>query len=445
MQSSQLSYTADPSSAALPSSSGWQAWQERVRRSLDTSNENHLLNLFTALLLASALIIMMVVGLAVHAIYSAAMVKNAETAAMGVVRAIMSSEADHLLQTGPDGNTVLAIRAADRNRLDLQMHRYLAAFNMHRVKLFLPDRQIIYSTDAGIIGKFDKDNTFLAQVIDSGQVLSNAGWKKNFVDLGGHRLAEAQIVEVYSPIFDARQRLLGVFEVYVDITQTRAEIVKVLMLTMTALGAVLSLCLFSLYLPMRRGTQRLVAAHRALQELAIRDFLTGAYNRRYFEEQVRQEFYRMRRQNSEGLLKESIGFIMADIDNFKTVNDSHGHAVGDEVLREVVRRLSDGLREYDVLCRYGGEEFVIMLPHTQPHEAMQVAERLQQCVVDNPVLVKGMRKALSVTVSFGVATSCDATETEDAVIGRADQALYRAKDGGRNRVVLADQPASGAT
>lgn len=432
---------ADASAASLAPPSRWQAWQSRARCCLDKSNENYLLHLFTALLLASALTIMLVVGVAIYAIYSSAMVKNAEAAAISVVKAIMSTEVDYLLQKAPDGNLVLAVRKADISRLDLQMRRYLKPFNMHKIKMYTPDKKIIYSTDPSIIDKIDKDNKTLAAVLDRGEDFSKLERKKDFADLGGGRIHNASIVEVYSPIFDTHHRLLGVFEVYVDITQTRVAIAKVLLLTMTALGAVLSVCLFSLYLLMKRGTLKLGAAHRELKELATRDHLTGAYNRRYFDERVEQEFYRMRRQNGTELVNESIGFIMADIDNFKNVNDSHGHVVGDEVLREVAHRLSAGLRDYDVLCRYGGEEFLIMLPLSSQHDAMQVAERLQQSVIGTPILIKGIGP-LPVTVSFGVSTSADASESEDAVIARADQALYRAKEGGRNRVFLADQPAS---
>ncbi len=423
----------------------WNRWLRRAKQCLDKSNEHYLLNLFTAMLAASAMIIMLVVGIAIYWIYSSAMVKNAETSAISVVKAIMSAEVDNLLQEAPDGRLMLAVSKDDMVRLDLQMQRYLKFFGMHKIKLFTPDKKIIYSTDPSFIGQIVNDDDELDRVLIDGEAvsmeLSKRERKEDFPQLGSEWADTSAIVEAHSPIFDASHRLLGVFEVYMDITKTRGAIVDVLLLTMTVLGAVLSVCLFSLYLPMKRGTLSLIRAHRELTELATRDYLTGAYNRRYINDRAKQEFYRMRRRNGIELIKESIGFIMADIDYFKKINDAYGHIAGDEVLREISRRLKDGLRDFDILCRYGGEEFLIMLPHTDEHDSMMVAERLRQCVIGMPVLIDGVGP-VQVTASFGVAFSNDGVESEHAVIKRADQALFLAKERGRNGVILADHPAN---
>lgn len=151
----------------------------------------------------------------------------------------------------------------------------------------------------------------------------------------------------------------------------------------------------------------------------------------------------MRRQPRTEQTEKSIGFIMADVDYFKKINDSHGHVAGDQVLREVARRLKQGLRDYDVLCRYGGEEFLIMLPHTGEFEAMEVAQRLRQSVISLPVTIEDIGP-IAVTMSFGVATSTALNEPEQAVIARADEALYEAKRGGRNQVVLNGMAPNGA-
>ena len=411
--------------ALTPASPGW----------LGKDNPNYLLNLFTVLLLASALIIMVVVGAAIDRIYSAAMVKNAQESAISVVNLLMNTELDNLIKPGPDGQLTLVVDPSDMQRLNLQMHRHLKPFSMHKIKMYTPDKKIIYSTDATLIGKIDKDNQILDRVMTSGQPVSELQRKKVFVDLGGGKIEDASIVEAYAPTFDSNRQLLGVFEVYVDITKTRQEIVHVLTLTMIALAAVLSVCLFSLYVLMKRGTLGLIKAHQELKELATKDYLTGAYNRRYINERIKEEFYRMRRQPRAEQIEKSIGFVMADVDHFKKINDNHGHMAGDQVLREVSRRLKQGLRDYDVLCRYGGEEFLIMLPHTGELESMDVAQRLRQSVISLPFTIEGIDPVV-VTMSFGVATSNSVIEPEQAVIARADQALYQAKNGGRNQVVL---------
>ncbi len=411
--------------ASPPRAPGWLA----------KDNPNYLLNLFTVLLLASALTIMLVVGAAMDRIYSAAMVKNAQESAISVVNLLMNTELDNLIKPGPDGQLILAIDPSDMQRLNLQMHRHLKPFSMHKIKIYTPDKKIVYSTDATLIGKIDKDNQYLDHVMATGQPLSELQRKKVFVDLGGGKIEDASIVEAYAPTFDTNHKLLGVFEIYVDITKTRQEIFHVLTLTMTALALVLSVCLFSLYVLMKRGTLGLIKAHHELKELAIKDYLTGAYNRRYINERIKAEFYRMRRQSQHEQVEKSVGFIMADIDYFKKINDGYGHTVGDQVLREVSHRLKQGLRDYDVLCRYGGEEFLIMLPHTGQQECMEVAQRLRQSVISLPVTIDGL-EPIAVTLSFGVATSVGGSEPEQAVITRADQALYQAKKAGRDQVVL---------
>lgn len=413
-------------------------WRHRCAQLLHKGNPNYLLNLFTALLVASALIIMLVVGTAIYLIYSSAMIKNAENAAINVVNLIMSAEESNLIKSDGLGQRLVLIEPQHMERLDQQMRRYLVPFRMHKIKLYAPDKKIVYSTDARLIGKVDLANTVLEGVLRSGRAVSALERKKEFPELGGGLIVDAAIVEAYSPIFDAQHQVIGVFEVYVDITKTREAIFTTLMLSMTALGVVLGICLFSLYVPMKRGTLKLIIAHRELNDLATKDFLTGAYNRRYLADRVRLEWLRMRRQINTGLASKPIAFIMADIDFFKKINDSYGHAAGDLVLRAVASRLQAGLRQdYDVLCRYGGEEFLLMLPQSHPQEAVQVAERLRQCIVGMAFDIEGVGP-VPITVSFGVATSNNLSESQQLVIERADHALYQAKERGRDRVVLAD-------
>ena len=128
-----------------------------------------------------------------------------------------------------------------------------------------------------------------------------------------------------------------------------------------------------------------------------------------------------------------IGFVMIDIDHFKSINDNHGHLGGDEVLREASRRLKACLRTYDVIGRYGGEEFLVVLPQTDLASAGLVAERMRLAIRETPFDVEG--KTIQVTASFGAAQSEDADEDVEKVLRRADDGLYRAKEGGRDRVV----------
>jgi diguanylate cyclase (GGDEF)-like protein len=167
--------------------------------------------------------------------------------------------------------------------------------------------------------------------------------------------------------------------------------------------------------------------HSQVQRLASTDPLTGLHNRRTFFELSAARFTAALRGD------EPTAAIMVDIDHFKRVNDAHGHAVGDDVIKEVAMRLRGVLRHDDLLGRYGGEEFVLLLPGTTAANAAHLAERLRHAVTDTPVPTR--TGPLEVTVSVG-ATQVQATDSivEDA-LARADAALYRAKQGGRNQVV----------
>jgi diguanylate cyclase (GGDEF)-like protein len=164
-----------------------------------------------------------------------------------------------------------------------------------------------------------------------------------------------------------------------------------------------------------------------LEELATTDPLTGLLNRRHFFERFEEELDRAVRINV------PISVVMVDIDHFKRVNDQHGHLVGDQVLIEIAKRINSSLRKIDTICRYGGEEFAILLPGTDLTQAEQVAERVWRKVADTPIKRAGVE--VSVSVSLGVANKEQKESmTSNTLINHADQALYAAKKAGRNQV-----------
>jgi len=172
--------------------------------------------------------------------------------------------------------------------------------------------------------------------------------------------------------------------------------------------------------------------HR-VKQLAYLDGLTGIFNRRYFETRVTEEIERARRFGNE------LSLIMVDVDKFKSLNDSFGHLLGDEVLRQVSSLLSRQVRKIDVVCRYGGEEFVILLPQTGPEQAFHVADKLRRAVEEWQF--PGVPRAL--TISGGVAVYPAHGDARDELVKAADAALYAAKEGGRNQILSAGstQPA----
>lgn len=175
---------------------------------------------------------------------------------------------------------------------------------------------------------------------------------------------------------------------------------------------------------------RLVEARESMRFRATHDLLTSLWNRGVIMELVGREVQRSCRESS------CTAVMMCDIDHFKQVNDQHGHSVGDDVLREVARRLQQSVRSYDMVGRYGGEEFLVALNRCDPTRAAARADHLRAVVGDRPILSRG--KTLSVTVSVGLALSSDDRNcTADEIIQQADKALYAAKQAGRNCVRIA--------
>ena len=164
-----------------------------------------------------------------------------------------------------------------------------------------------------------------------------------------------------------------------------------------------------------------------LEFLASHDSLTGTLTRRAFVEQYRRELARSRRSESYPSV------ILLDVDNFKKINDVHGHATGDRVLQELCGIISGCLRTEDSLGRYGGEEFVVLLPGTSKEEAFHIAERVRATVEERNFGADGV--PLSCTVSIGIAACCEGSGANES-LDRADSAMYQAKAAGRNRTVL---------
>jgi diguanylate cyclase (GGDEF)-like protein len=182
----------------------------------------------------------------------------------------------------------------------------------------------------------------------------------------------------------------------------------------------------------------LIQAREALREQAIHDPLTQLLNRRATLDFLMSELSRADREHS------PLSVMMVDIDHFKSVNDRFGHLSGDEVLCEVARRLRRSARTYDLVGRFGGEEFLVVAPSCRTTDVLIQAERLREVVCSQPITLKDL--SVKVTISVGVATTLDPNRQDmEALLATADKALYRAKANGRNRVEgesSADRPPS---
>ncbi|MFI8740493.1 sensor domain-containing diguanylate cyclase [Stutzerimonas zhaodongensis] len=174
--------------------------------------------------------------------------------------------------------------------------------------------------------------------------------------------------------------------------------------------------------------RQLQAANQELQRLSSTDRLTGLFNRGHWEEMLRQDYARHRRYERNAAL------VMFDIDHFKKINDSYGHQAGDAVIQQTAELVRQCTRDADIAGRYGGEEFVVLLPDTDSEGAVTFAERLRQSIEAHEVVHEG--RSIRFTVSLGIADLSEPTNGYAQLIERADIALYSSKASGRNQVTL---------
>jgi diguanylate cyclase (GGDEF)-like protein len=183
---------------------------------------------------------------------------------------------------------------------------------------------------------------------------------------------------------------------------------------------------------LRKQLEEIEKLQVALQEQAIRDGLTGCFNRRYLDETLERELWRARREDY------PLSLVIFDLDHFKQINDTHGHLAGDEALKELARTLQAGIRQEDVLCRYGGEEFVVLMPGMALAVAAERAEGWRQTIAE--ICVRFGDIELKFTTSVGVAAYPEHGKMADELTQAADLALYIAKHEGRNRVEVYTPP-----
>lgn len=301
-------------------------------------------------------------------------------------------------------------------------------FEIRQIKIFSPEGEIVNSTDPKDIGEINSREYF-HQVVARGNNFTKIV-RRDDKSLEGH-FVSADVVETYVPIM-RKNRFAGAFEIYLDITKKKARIDNLIRQSHITASFIMLVLLSAVFASsaktgkyitqLRRTQEALKNANRVLESQATTDALTGISNRIKFCQALNSESSRAVRYGRE------LSLIMFDIDHFKRVNDMYGHPAGDRVLLEITELVACNVRPSDVFARWGGEEFMVLVPEIELKHAIEAAEKLRVLIESHPCDCVGR-----VTCSFGV-TAFRHDETVELFIERVDKALYTAKTNGRNQV-----------
>jgi len=400
------------------------------------NNPDSLLNLLVRVAFVSIAAVVIMSSYGFYRVFSGFVIKNAEADSVQICRVLIDEQKEFMFIQQPGKPVELGVRGAETLLFDSRLRHFLAPFNIIKIKIYNNEKRIVYSTDHTLIGKVDENNPRLKNAL-SGAIDAKMVTRGNASDLADEPLRDVDVVETYVPIPGPDNSILGSFEVYINITgyreQIRHGVVLVTSLLVLVLGAVFG---FS-YLLIRGGIGQLKESQARLELAGTSDPLTRIHNRSYLMKRGEEEFERVRRN------ARPLGCIIIDLDHFKMVNDSRGHAAGDSVLIAVAESLRKIVRPYDVVGRYSGEEFLVLLPDSTFEQNVVVANRICELIRETPFELEGGLH--SVTVSLGVACFTKADRSLGDLIKRADEGLNKAKADGGNRVSWIYQPGASET
>ncbi|WP_170107649.1 GGDEF domain-containing protein [Photobacterium lipolyticum] len=366
-------------------------------------------------------------GFGLYHLYTDYILKHVEQEAVSISRAFLASNHTLLLPPSKKESHQPNIANIDPQKLDEAFHNYLLPFNVIKIKVFSMDGNIIYSSEPSLIGQIDRGNIQLNKAL-SGYIVSEMKSKDEMVDLENELRFDVDIVETYIPIYNSTGLIVGCFEMYQDITGFQGAVVRGVSLAVSVLIFIFLMVFLVAFKVVNITTKKLILAQNELQALASIDSLTSVYNRHHIFKQLKVESSRVFRDGGD------LSIILFDLDFFKNINDCYGHQVGDEVLHEVAKQIQNNVREYDVVGRYGGEEFLVILPNTDKDSAVEVADRVRQSIENN--IFESYKQILSITISAGVSVLISSETSIEQIIKRADDALYSAKLNGRNQVMV---------
>jgi len=356
-----------------------------------------------------------------------------------IVDAIYYTEVDAILIHKDNNGYTITLPETARDALDIRIRDMYDPLNIVGVFIFDRDQTTIYSHDNKTVEN-SEIKQHIREVIEKGEVVYHLRRQQTIVDLVGEKREQADLAEVIVPIRHKRGQIMGVFTVYSDVSGLTRKYRQQMINSVLAQTIMLLMISLISYFVVIRESSELKLAYQKLEKMATTDPLTGVSNRRQLLERVEQHFVMMQRAGKTFARNVGLGFVMIDIDYFKQVNDTHGHLAGDSILQELALEINLTLRQYDVFGRYGGEEFLVVLPNTLPEEANLIAGRLNNSVREHAFVWNN--DAIHITISAGVTWTDAVNETLDEVLSRVDSLMYEAKGLGRDQVVFAGKAVS---
>jgi len=285
-------------------------------------NPDDLFRFFIATTVTSIIVILFLVGLVFHGFLNRYVLKDAENESVRIAKAVLAEEIDKIITTSRDSTVYIDVKSGDIPRLDKHLRKLLSAFEIVKIKIYTPDTKVVFSTDMKIIGELDPLNIRLNRAL-AGQYDSHVEKKEMVRDLADEQKLNVDVVESYIPITDKYNKVIGSFEVYVDVTeysnQVHLAVVSSVCISAFTLFVVFGFAFFLV----NKETKSVKKLQEILRIQAITDPLTGIFNKRQIILLIEIELSRLMRERKGVLSDSQLGCIMIDIDKFKQINDTY--------------------------------------------------------------------------------------------------------------------------
>ena len=395
-------------------------------------NPNHFLKRLLRLSLVAIVVTLCFSLFGIHWVYQRYVISNAELEAISISESILALESHLILHENASGEQVIDIDESEYEELNSTLSNFLIPFEIHKIKIFAKSEVIVYSTDKSLIGMRDSGNDRLANAL-SGINDSKLQSKDKIADLKAVEHFDVDVVESYIPIYDNKKQVIGSFEIYKDVTRFREDIRLGVTMTVIILTSIVFFAFMVSYFIIKQSAVELQLAQQKLHQMATIDSLTGLYSRNEIIGIMNAAFLRYKETlNTPNQF--TFCLVVIDVDHFKMINDNYGHPVGDKALKLVSKCLYSQIRKKNAVGRFGGEEFLLVLPGETLETSKQLAERIRKAIQELEIDANG--ETINVTASMGISEARPGEAEYHPTVKRADEALYEAKNSGRNSVVV---------